>query len=310
MKYQEWLSIWLEQYIAPSCKHKTKEKYESIVRLHIVPHLGEYELDNLSPLIMQQFVTNLLQNGNLRTGKGMVPNSVNAVITVIQNSLRTAYNLGFVSDYNADKIKRPKIIEREIDIFLREEQKMIEEAVLKSKKTKYIGILLALYSGVRIGELLALEWEDLNLSTGELSITKTCHDSVGKDGKYIRITNSPKTPTSKRIIPLPRQVMVYMKNAKKTSTSKYIVGEGSKTISVRSYQRTFELLLKRLNIKHRGFHSLRHTFATRALECGMDVKTLSEILGHKSPTVTLNKYAHSMPQHKREMMNLLWKSLK
>ena len=80
-------------------------------------------------------------------------------------------------------------------------------------------------------------------------------------------------------------------------------------VSVRSYQRSFELLLKKLHIAHRGFHSLRHTFATRALECGMDVRTLSEILGHKNPTVTLNRYAHSLLEHKAAMMNRLGKLL-
>ena len=88
----------------------------------------------------------------------------------------------------------------------------------------------------------------------------------------------------------------------------YVVG-GDISISVRSYQRTFELLQKKLHIPHRGFHVLRHTFATRALECGMDVKTLSEILGHKNPTVTLNRYVHSLMDHKRMMMNRLGKFL-
>lgn len=74
---------------------------------------------------------------------------------------------------------------------------------------------------------------------------------------------------------------------------------------VRSYQNTFKLLLKRLKIPHKGFHAIRHTFATRALECGMDVKTLAEILGHKNPTITLKRYAHSMMEHKKEMMNRL-----
>jgi integrase len=78
---------------------------------------------------------------------------------------------------------------------------------------------------------------------------------------------------------------------------------------MRSYQRTFESLLIKLNIPHKGFHALRHTFATRALECGMDVKTLSEILGHKNPTITLNRYVHSLLEHKTEMMNRLGKLL-
>ena len=88
-----------------------------------------------------------------------------------------------------------------------------------------------------------------------------------------------------------------------------MVSSGGKPVSVRSYQRTFELLLRRLGIPHRGFHAPRHTFATRALECGMDVKTLSEILGHKSPTVTVNRYVHSLIEHKKAMMNLVGKML-
>ena len=88
-----------------------------------------------------------------------------------------------------------------------------------------------------------------------------------------------------------------------------VVGNGSKIITVRSYQRSFELLLKKQKISHHGFHALRHTFATRAIECGMDVKSLSEILGHKNPTITLKRYVHSFMEHKREYMNRLGKLL-
>ena len=96
---------------------------------------------------------------------------------------------------------------------------------------------------------------------------------------------------------------------KKKSKSEFVIADGEKSVFMRSYQRTFELLLKKLNLPHKGFHSLRHTFATRALECGMDVKTLSEILGHKNAAITLNRYAHSLWEHKFEMMNKLGKLL-
>ena len=99
-----------------------------------------------------------------------------------------------------------------------------------------------------------------------------------------------------------------LKEHKKIS-SPLVISKNGEGISNRTYQRNFESLLKSLNIKHRGFHTLRHTFATRALECGMDVKTLSELLGHKSPAVTLKKYAHTFLIHKKEMMNRLGKLL-
>ena len=89
---------------------------------------------------------------------------------------------------------------------------------------------------------------------------------------------------------------------KKTSDSEYVISSKGKPVTIRSYQRSFEIIQEKLHIKHRGFHALRHTFATRALECGMDVRTLSEIMGHKNSTITLNRYTHSLTEHKRAMM--------
>lgn len=176
---------------------------------------------------------------------------------------------------------------------------------MTDKRPKMFGIILCLYTGLRIGELLALEWSDIDFSKGELTVSKTCHDAKIENG-YKRITDTPKTTTSRRVIPVPRQILPLLREQKKKSRSTFVVGE-DRLQSVRSYQYSFSLLLKKLGIPHRGFHALRHTFATRALECGMDVKTLSEILGHKNPVVTLNRYAHSLMPHKHEAMNRLGK---
>ena len=304
MKYIDWLIQWLENYIRPSVKVRTYERYKLIIEQHIKEKIGGIELDGLSPLVLQSFITELLQSGNKKTGKGLSANSVNAAISVIQSSLRTAHLLGLTKEYMADKLKRPKLIERPVECFSLKEQKQIEQAVLNSKKDKLFGILLCLYSGLRIGELIALQWSDIDFAKGTLTVSKSCHD--GKNGLII---DEPKTATSRRTIPLPKQLMPLVKMLKKRSDSDFVVSSHGKPVSVRSYQRSFELLLKKLDIPHRGFHSLRHTFATRSIECGMDVKTLSEILGHKNPTVTLNRYAHSLMEHKQDMMNRLGKLL-
>ena len=304
MKYIDWLIQWLENYIRPSVKVRTYERYRLIVEQHIKDKTGSIELNDLSPLVLQSFITELLQSGNKRTGKGLSANSVNAVISVIQSSLKTAHLLGLTKEYMADKLKRPKLIERPVECFSLKEQKQIEQAVLNSRKDKLFGILLCLYSGLRIGELIALQWSDIDFAKGTLTVSKSCHD--GKNGLII---DEPKTAASRRTIPLPKQLMPLVKMLKKRSDSDFVVSSHGKPLSVRSYQRSFELLLKKLDIPHRGFHSLRHTFATRAIECGMDVKTLSEILGHKNPTVTLNRYAHSLMEHKQDMMNRLGKLL-
>ncbi len=308
MKYIEWLNIWLNNYIKPSAKERTYIRYEQLIRTHIAPKIGGNDVNDLTPIVLQSFVTELLNSGNLKTGKELSANFVNMVISVMQNSLKTAHLVGIANEYVANKIKRPRAKEKQVECFYCQEQKKIENYVLNSGKDKLFGIVLCLYTGLRIGELLALTWEDIDFGKGLLFVSKTCHD--GNDGeKHIRITDSPKTVNSRRVIPLPKQILPLLKGIKRRSQCEYIIADGDKPVFVRSYQRTFELLLKKLNISHKGFHSLRHTFATRALECGMDVKTLSELLGHKNATITLNRYAHSLLEHKVDMMNRLGKLL-
>lgn len=304
MKYIEWLNIWLNNYIKPSAKERTYIRYEQLIRTHIATKIGDNDINDLMPIVLQSFVTELLNTGNLKTGKELSANFVNMVISVIQNSLKTAHLVGIANEYTANKIKRPKTKEKQVECFSCQEQKKIENHVLNSGKDKLFGIVLCLYTGLRVGELIALQWKDIDLQKGLLTVSRSCHDTSGGI-----VFDEPKTATSRRVIPLPKQLLPKLKSIKKNSNSDFVVSMGGNAVSVRSYQRSFELLLKRQNIVHRGFHSLRHTFATRALECGMDVKTLSEILGHKNPTVTLNRYAHSLLEHKVAMMNRLGKLL-
>ncbi len=304
MKYSEWLYLWLDNYVEPSNKIRTCQRYRQIIANHVIPFLGNKEINELSPLVLQQYVSKLLAHGNLKTGQGLAPNTVNAVISIVQNSLKTAHMLGYADNYAAKMIKRPKVVERKVECFTLAEQKKIEFAVLNGKKSKMLGVVLCLYTGLRIGELIALKWRNVDLQKGLIEVCCSCHDS--KDGI---VFDNPKTESSRRIIPIPKQLIPLLKSMKKNDRSDFVVSQNGKPVCVRSYQRSFELLLKKLNIPHKGFHSLRHTFATRALECGMDVKSLSEILGHKNPVVTLNRYAHSLLEHKSAMMNRLGKLL-
>lgn len=309
MYYREWLDNWLENYIKPTSKQRTYARYVDLVRLHISPHLGEYEVNLLAVDVLQRFITHLLCCGNVKTRKGLSSNTVCSIINILRNSLKTAAYVGLACGYAADKIKRPPKEEREITCFTLDEQKAIESEIAVSRKKKLYGVVLCFYTGLRIGELLALTWADMDLTNGIMRVTKSCHDGKDSGGEYTKIIESPKTRSSKREIPLPKQLIPQIKILEKHRDCDFVISSGGKGVSVRSYQRSFDLLLKRLKIKHRGFHAIRHTFATRALECGMDVKTLSEILGHKSPTVTLNRYVHSVMEHKKDMMNRLGKLL-
>lgn len=299
MKYKDWLSEWLADCVRPTVKERTYEKYEQICRLKLAPALGSFELEELSAGVLQRCIADMVPLFSACT--------VNIAVTVLKSSLKRAVAYGMAEREFTDGILRPRISEKKVECFTRAEQKKLEAHILKSNRPKLVGILLCLYSGLRIGELLALTWNDVDFSEGMLSVTRSCHDGWGS-GHFRQIVETPKTRCSVRLIPLPKQLLGALKKAKREAGGTYIVG-GEKPVPVRSYQRTFELLQKKLNIPHRGFHALRHTFATRALECGMDVKTLAEILGHKNPNVTLNRYVHSLMEYKRLMMNRLGKFL-
>lgn len=310
MQYKDWLQEWLKNYVKISAKQRTVSRYTEISNDHLIPSLGEYELQSLSPIILQKYISGLLECGNLKTGYGLSSSSVNSIITVIQCSLNVAFNLGYMTERVGDKLQRPKSNEKQVECFSVDEQRAIEKAVLSDNHKHMFGVFLCLYSGLRIGELLALEWSDIDFVNCTLSVTKTCFDGKDVNGVFGRIIDKPKTQSSCRIVPLPKQIVPLLKTVKKNSESHFVIAKGEAGLLVRTYQRNFASLLKRLKIAPRGFHALRHTFATRAIECGIDVKTLSEILGHKNPTVTLNRYAHSLMEHKKDMMNRLGNQLK
>ena len=223
----------------------------------------------------------------------------------MRSSLGTAHELGYLETDIGRSLRRPRAAEKRITCFSLAEQRRLEEEILRRKSPRLYGILICLYTGLRLGELLALEWSDIDLARCELSVSKTCFDGKGRGGAFGRITNPPKTPTSERLIPIPSSLIPLLCEMKRSASASQLIAEDGRPIAVRSYQRSFERLQERLAIPHRGFHALRHTFATRALEIGVDVKTLAEILGHKNANVTLARYVHSMPEHKREMMDKL-----
>lgn len=301
MKYKNWLNEWLALYVKPTTKIRTYNKYKRQIELHILPALGEFELQDLTATVLQRFTVDLSE-------KGLSANTVNGIISVLKSSLRRAVLLGVTDKEFTMAIVRPRGREKQIDCFSKEEQRKIEQFIFEKKKNKLFGVVLCLYTGLRIGEVLSLTWDDVDLQKGIITISKSCHDSW-ENGEYVKVIDTPKTDFSERVIPIPKQLLLKLKEYKKLTNNNYVVGSGIYGAQVRSYQKSFELLLKRLNLPHKGFHSLRHTFATRALECGMDIKTLSEILGHKNPTITLKRYAHSMLEHKTEMMNRLGKLL-
>ncbi len=308
MKLNQFMNIWLNKYVKHTIKFRTYYNYQNIIDNHINPILGNYELKDLSSSLIQDFIIQKLENGNLKNGDSLAYNTINAIFTVLKQVLKCAYNLEEITKDITDRITLPPAKEKRIEVFDINEQKKLEKYCL-THKSNYFGIILCLYTGMRIGELLALKWDDLDLNKRLLNINKSvCTLKI--NGKYTFYVDTPKTKSSVRIIPIPKQLIFYLKRIKHNSNSDFVITTRYNTmVGTRSYQKTYANTLKKLGITYRNFHSLRHTFATRALELGIDVKSLSEILGHKSAVTTLNRYSHSLLSYKCEMMNKLGKNI-
>lgn len=195
--------------------------------------------------------------------------------------------------------------EKQISFFNKNEQEKLITFCINNKNKNYIGIVICLLTGIRLGELLALTWNDIDFENKILKINKTVF-TTKIENHYKQIIDTPKTKKSVREIPLSNNLIEVLKNIKNESKSKYIITTKKLGIvSNRSYQRTFKFILKKNNIPYKNFHALRHTFATNAVNIGMDVKSIADILGHSNVMITVNRYAHSFLDYKIQMMNKL-----
>ena len=301
MKLKELFEIWLNKEVKHTVKLKTYTLYQSTFDKQISPFLGDYEIKELTSYTIQDFIL-------LKVANGFAYNTITSTLTVLKQAINYASNLKLVNSDIFSNLKLPQQNEKISDVFNNKELSIIENYCLNSKNN-YIGIVICLYTGIRIGELLALTWEDIDFEKHLLSINKSvCTLKI--NNQNILHVDTPKTKSSMRIIPIPKQLIPYLKKIKKTSKSKYVITTRNNTmVGTRAYQKSYERIIKKIGVKYRNFHCLRHTFATRALELGMDVKSLSEILGHKDPSITLKRYSHSLLDYKIEMMNKLGKNI-
>ena len=218
---------------------------------------------------------------------------------------------------NEDKMKHIELTfnypkdqhDNKIYILTKHEQNKITDYVLKNLTTRNVGILISLYSGIRIGELCALKWEDIDFKKGILDINKTIQRIYIKDKeKNISkvIITTPKTKNANREIPINKDFLEILKKVK-TNKEDYILTGNSNYIEPRTYRKYFNKVLKEAKIKHFNFHSLRHTFATNCISLGVDYKTVSELLGHANVNITLNLYVHPRLSQKKKCIDLVCK---
>ena len=184
-------------------------------------------------------------------------------------------------------------------------QEILSSYLCRNLTYRNLGLLICMYTGIRLGEACALTWEDVAIKEGFIYINKTMQRIQKEhDGKKTMvIVAEPKTESAIRTIPLPGQLLQIIKSSKLPKTGYLLTGSFEKYIEPRNYQYYFQKVLRQCGIPKTNFHTLRHTFATRCVELGFDIKTLSEILGHSSINITLNRYVHPSFDLKKQNMN-------
>lgn len=274
--------------------------YERYLENHIKPFFVEMELYKFNAEELQKFI-------NAKLDEGLSVRTVQSIFIFIKSSMKEAVAEQLITDF-FNRIYFPKIRNTDMRVFTEMEQKRIESVIENCKNSHEIGILICLYTGIRIGELCGLMWDDIDLESRMLHIRRTMQrikTGAGSKSKTKIVYLAPKTETSYRSIPLPQFLTEILNKYKENRSGEFVMMDGKKIIEPRNIQYNFKKILEKAGVTDANYHTLRHTFATRALENGFDAKTLSEILGHSSPTITLTKYAHSLYEHKKRKMELL-----
>ena len=284
-------------------KESSYAKYSNILAKHIKPNLGGVFLQAVSSAMIENFSHTLLCED------GLAPKTVKDILTVLGSVMKYASKQMHERDIVAD-IVYPKLSKAEERVLTREEQDTFVEYLLKDTDRYKFGILFSLYTGIRIGELCALQWKNISITERTVSVTKTMqrvrnfeHD---KKAKTKILLSEPKSNRSMRVIPLTNNAIELCKAQLPSEPEAYVLtGNAEKYIEPRVMQYHLKKYTQECGLEGVHFHTLRHTFATRCVEVDFEIKSLSEILGHSSASITMDRYVHSSIELKRENMNKL-----
>lgn len=308
-RFKQYLYKWLE-YKKDYVKESTYANYSNIIYNYIIPILGDYSINAINHELIQNYILTLYKNGG-KNSLGLSIKTIKDIISILKASIRFLFNKKAIKPFDL-KFNYPKNnFNKNVYVLTKDEQNKIMKYAINNLNYKNIGILICLFAGIRIGEVCALKWKDINFNNGLINIDKTIQRIYirNKNNNYSKIIiSTPKTKNANRIIPLNKDFIKILKSLKNDNEN-YILTGSNKFIEPRVYRNYFNNVLKKLEIKHFNFHSLRHTFATNCISLGIDYKTVSELLGHSNINMTLNLYVHPSLSQKEKCINILYNKL-
>lgn len=300
IQYGDYLDEWLKEK-KKVVKDSTYGTYSNHVENHIRPKLGKIMIHKIDQDCLQLFVGELFENSLSRK-------TILDIVTIIKTSLKDAHKKGYIKQLDHLSIQFPKQERmKKISVFSAQEQKKLLDLWSKEQSTYLLGIIVCMNTGMRIGELCALKWKDIDLDQKTIYVHSTLQRVYIKEKDKTEskvIIGSTKSFASERVIPINTLIFNLLKMNQKEDDD-YLVTGNLDYIEPRKYRTIYSNILKKLMIEHRKFHSLRHTFATNCLELGIDYKTVSELLGHSSMSTTMNIYFHSKMKTKRDGLEKL-----
>lgn len=297
MKLADALEMWLGDNRI-RLKDSTQYRYRYLSQIHILPELGETQIGKLTSDAVNAFLIRKLESGRKDGSGGLSPAYVRSMGVLIGSVLSYAAARGWCSPM-VGNIHQPPNAATGMRILSENEQKILTDHCFRNDDVTTLGILLSMFAGLRIGEICALSWDDVDLKNRIIHVRHT----VSRTGKgNPLVIDSPKTRSSLRDIPICSGLMPVLERQYQCRISDYLISDKPGFTDPRTYEYRYHKVLRQCGIPPTNYHALRHTFATRCVGSGVDIKSLSEILGHANASTTLNIYVHSSMERKRTQL--------